>query len=425
MTLWRLILREIGHRKLSFLLGLLSVSVAVGCLVGALTLLQADQHRTELILNQKREEVVKAGADLEDAMRVITKGLGFNIIILPADQDLDEMNLEGSLSKSMPEDYVHRLANSKIVTVNHLLPTVIKKLVWPEKNLPIILYGTRGEVPILHADPKKPILDAVPPGQIVLGYQLSRKLNLSTNDSVQLLGRKFNILKSHEQRGTVDDNTVWINLSDAQELLRMQNLIHAIQALECQCAGERLAQIREEITRILPGTQVVERGPPALARAEARTKAKETAELALAQEKEGRAQLRHQREQFAGVLVPLVLVGAAVWVGFLSFGNVRQRTPEIGILRAIGFRSGQILSIFLGKSLVMGLAGSVLGYLGGALTGLALSDGLAAMSSSALVFDPGVLVLAVVVAPLLSLLASWVPALLAARKDPALVLQSE
>ena len=47
MNVWRLVLREILHRKLNFAMGLLSVAMAVGCFVGAKTLLRADEIRTE------------------------------------------------------------------------------------------------------------------------------------------------------------------------------------------------------------------------------------------------------------------------------------------------------------------------------------------------------------------------------------------
>ena len=423
MKIWGMIWREIAFRKLNFGLALFSVSAAVACLVGTLTLLQADERRTDRLLAEKEAEVAKAGAGLEDAIRRITKGLGFNVIILPEDQDLNEMHLEGSLSKQMPEEYVHRLAKSKIVTVNHLLPTVMKKLTWPETGLSVVLYGIRGEVPLQHRDLKKPLLDTVPEGTMNIGHHVSQKLGLREGDETVLLDQKFSVGKVHGERGNIDDGTVWINLAKAQELLGMQNLIHAIQALECHCAGDRISQIRAEIAGILPGTQVVERGPPALARAEARDRARQSAEDALARAVASRRELRGQREAFAAVLAPLIWVGAAVWIGFLMLGNVRERRAEIGILRAIGFRSSQILLLFLGKAVLFGIVGTVLGFVAGALAGASLGEMPAGLAS---LRDPEAPVhfgLALSLAVALSVFAGWIPALLAARQDPALVLQ--
>lgn len=427
MNIWRMILREMAHRKLNFLFSLLSVVIAVACLAGAWTLLRAEERRTAHLLTEKQREVETAGADLEEAMRKITLGLGFNVLILPQDQDLNELHLEGGLSRVMPEEYVDRLAQSKIVTVNHLLPSVVRRITWPEKDISIILQGTRGEVPILHADPKKPLLDAVPSGKIVLGYQVHQRLSLQPDDRVTLMGREFTVLKVHPERGTVDDSTVWIHLGQAQEMLGMANLIHGILALECFCSGERIAAIREEIMRILPGTQVIERGPPALARAEARAKAQESAVKALELEKAARARMRRQHEEFASVLVPVVFAGCILWIGFLAFGNVRDRRSEIGILRAIGYRSGQIMGIFLGKAAALGLAGSVPGYVIGAVAGAwwGAGDGPTGTPAGWLEFDFGLMALAAATAVLLAVFGSWIPALWASRQDPATVLQED
>ncbi|MBN2508313.1 MAG: FtsX-like permease family protein [Verrucomicrobia bacterium] len=425
MNIGLLVWREIGHRKLNFALGLASVAIAVGCLIGAITLLKADQQRTAEILAAKQADVEKAGADLEDSMRKIMLGLGFNVLILPRDQDLNELHLEGTLSRSMPERYVERLAQSEIVLVNHLLPTVVKKIAWPEHHMSVILQGTRGEVPLAHADPKKPILDAVPPGRIILGYRVQQKLQLQPGSRVTLLGRPFEVLKAYGERGTADDSTVWIHLSEAQQLLGLENLIHAILALECHCAGTRITDIRKEIETILPGTQVIERGPPALARAEARSRAKDSAEQALAMETAHRRTLRAQRERFAAVLVPVVLAGGAVWIGLLAFANVRERRVEIGLWRAMGFRSSQVLGIFLGRALAMGLAGAVAGVLAGIAFGFTFGEGAAVPGRAGAMVDLPVVTLGLGVAVALSFLGCWLPAMMAARQDPAVVLQQE
>jgi putative ABC transport system permease protein len=421
MNIWHFVLREIRHRKLSALLTAVSVGVATACLSGALVLLKADAASTEKALAAKQQAVEAAGADLEDAMRKIMKGLGFNVVILPKDQDLQEMHLTGMINKTMPEEYVDRLANSNIVTVNHLLPTVTKKLNWPEQNdLPIVLYGTRGEVPIAHRDPKKPLLDAVPRGSMIVGYQVGQKLSLTESSEVTLLGKPFKILKAHGERGSIDDSTVWINLGEAQEMLGMENLIHAIQALECHCAGDRISQIREEIISILPGTQAIERGAPALARAEARNQAKVSAQQSLDDEIESRGELRGQRERFASLLVPLATLGSALLMGLTTLANVRQRRQEIAILGALGLRSRQVLCVFLGKALLVGIVGAVVGLIAGALIGGALSGsgGGVGISGPTIAMSFG---LAIGVA----LLGSWLPALSASRQDAATVLQED
>jgi ABC-type lipoprotein release transport system permease subunit len=429
MTVWRLAAKEILQRKLNFALGLLSVVVAVGSLVGALTLLKTHDIRTRQILEKKEAETKARMAALEDEMRKAMLNLGFNIAILPKDQNLADWYAEDYAAKYMPEDYVQKLAGSNIITVQHLLPSLQQKIRWPEQKRTILLIGTRGEVPHLGANPKQPMVQPVPPGTIVLGCELHQDLGLKVGDKVSLLGKEFTVHKCHDRRGTKDDITAWIALKEAQELLDRKGLINAILALECQCAWADLPKVRAEITRILPDTQVVEKASEALTRAEARTKVAEEAAASVEQERQNRLRLRAEREQFAAILVPLVTVACALWIGFLAFGNVRERRTEIGILRALGLRSRQILMIFLSKALVMGGVGGVVGFVAGYFAGGRLGMdpeqiGADATAAPAL-FDWKVFLLALALAPLLTAIASWIPALLAAQQDPAAILREE
>lgn len=451
MNVWRLVLREMKHRKANFVLSLLSVTVAMACLVGAQTLLRSDEIQTETILSEKQTEVeaaialreaqvAAAGKALEDSVRKDMLKLGFNVLIVPENQDLSELHLNGTLTETMPESYVDKLANSKIVTINHLLPSVTKRIEWPEKEIDVIVQGTRGEVPIMHRGLKKPLLDAVPPGTMVVGYQIHSKLGLKIDDKVTLRGKEFTVKTLHPERGSTDDVTVWIDLAEAQELLGMENVINAILALECGCTGDRISQIREEIAGILPGTNVIEKHSQALTRAESRAKAKVAAESALAaqqeagqaaltREAESRAEIQNRRAGLVGILVPLVLIGCALWVGFLALSNVRQRNNEIGILRAIGLSSNQVLAIFLIKAGLIGLLGGIAGTAAGVLIGVQFGGLEPSGDTWQRIFETGAVVVTVVLVPLLapvfSAIASWLPAQLAARRDPALVLQTE
>lgn len=437
MSIWRLVSQEILHRKLNFVLGLLSVVIAVGALLWAIASLRSFDRETESILktteekNQRTVEALQKStneemAKLENEIRKITKGMGFNIYIFPKEQDLGEVYSEGYASKTMPEDYATTLANSKVITINHLLPSLTQKVKWPEQERTVLLIGIRGEVPIMHQDPKKPIIHPVPDGEMVMGYELHRSLNLKAGDTVKFLGGEYKIQKTHEERGSVDDITIWMPLKEVQSILKMENRINAILALECNCATtDRLGEVRQEIAKILPETRVIEQGSKALARAEARNLAgataakqmKETREAGHAQleaQKQQRGSLRAERESFAAVLVPLAVLVCAVWIGFLTFANAKERTSEIGILRAIGISSTNILLIFLLKAFMVGFSGALLASVLVMLAG-ATSQELRGVELGAVI----------VLAPVVSCAAAWLPALMAAQQDPALVLREE
>jgi len=428
MTIWSLLLREILHRKLNFALGVFSVMVASGSLIGAVTLLRIHDIQTGNILEAKQALVTESMAELEDETRKAMLKLGFNVVILPKDQNLSDWYAEDYASKYMPEEYVHTLADSRVVTVRHFLPSLQQKIEWPERKRKIILVGTRGEVPNLHKSPVKPLVQQVPPGTITLGYELHRSMDIKEGDNVELMGKSFEVHKCYAERGNKDDITVWIYLAEAQELLDKKGKINAILALECHCTGEALPLIREEIAGVLPNTQVIERGSRAIARAEARTKVAERAELAVEEEKAARAKLRQTRERFASILIPVVVTACAVWVGVLGFTNVRTRRDEIGILRTLGVSAKRVLIMFMSRHVLLGVVGGALGFAAGVLAGRhfsAAAEGADVQITGADFSLAGLLLVSVGGATALAVIAGWIPALMATRQDPAVVLREE
>ena len=431
VKIWHILVKEIMHRWRSFALGLFAVTVAIGSLTGALTLLKVHDFQTQKILTEKEEETEKKMAILKDEMRKATLKLSFNLLILPKQQSIRDLHIKGYPSEYMPEEYATRLADSGIITVRHFLPSLQQRIKWPEKKRTITLVGTRGEVPNLHKDPRKPLVQPVPQGTIVLGYGLHHSLGLEVGNKVKLLGKEFTVHKCYEERGSKDDFTAWIHLRQAQELLDKEGLINAILALECLCQGVEnlLGKVRKEIEQILPGTQVIEKGTKALARAESRIKVGQEAKAAVERERRHRTEMRSEREFFAAVLVPLVMVACAVWVGLLAFNNVRDRKAEIGIQRAMGFRARQIMFLFLTKFLVMGLLGGAFGIFAGLgfgkWLGLTLEEDIGGIAAAGELFNPGLFLLALIIAPVLTVISGWLPTMVAIRQDPAEALREK
>lgn len=424
MTLRKLVTRELVHRKGNFLLAVVALAAAAATFLLTGALMKSTDLETEAMVSAKVGDTEREMAHLEDEMRKSMKGLGFNIYVFPEGQDLGEVHDKGYASKTMPEEYVERLANSKVVTINHLLPALTQKLTWPEHKRTIILIGIRGEVPMAHRNPLEPLIDPVESGKIVLGSELHQSLGFKAGDKLLLMGREFTVSKCHPERGSKDDITAWINLKDAQELLGKQGLINEIQALECNCTTvDRLAEIRKDLHAILPGVEIIEVGSQAIARAEARLQAAATAEQQLASIKAHRGELRAKRESLAAVVLPLVAVMGLAAVGVLTLLNVRERLPEIGVFLAIGVRSGTLLAAFLLKAAFTGLAGGLLGVLLAAILfnlcrGVFFHD----FGLLQLVTLPQV-VTVLLLMPLFAAMAAWLPSFWASRRDPVEVLR--
>lgn len=420
MKISLLVVKEIKQRKLNFFLGLLSVVFAVTSIIGSLTMLNIHDIKTEKLIVTKEKETRERLAVLQDDYRKITKKLGFNLLILPENQNLIDLYADDFAANLMPESYVDSLANSRSVYIRHLLPSLQEKITWTEKQRTIILTGIRGEIPFLHKNPKEPMMVAVPKGTIVLGYELHKSLQIKEGDQVKLEGKNFTVGKCNEARGSKDDITAWIDLDEAQEILQKPGQINAIQALKCHCAGNNLSAVRDEVHSVLPGTQIIEKGSKVLMRAEARDRAAKEALEAIEAEKKHRIELRKEQEHFASILVPLILFASAIWIAFLFIANVRERKSEIGILRAVGVKEWKIMKLFLLKAVIIGVVGALIGYFLGFTSGSILGG-----QFSLKIFNVNLLMLVLILAPILALMAAYIPAMLAARQDPADVLREE
>lgn len=125
------------------------------------------------------------------------------------------------------------------------------------------------------------------------------------------------------------------------------------------------------------------------------------------------------------VLVVLIAVGImnSMWIG------VRERTNEIGTLRAIGMSRGRVLGMFLLEALFLGVFSTLIGGLAGGLLALGI-DALAITIPSAavqailmsdelhLVVEAAPVALAVGAFTLLSALSALPPAIAASRLQP-------
>jgi predicted lysophospholipase L1 biosynthesis ABC-type transport system permease subunit len=264
---------------------------------------------------------------------------------------------------------------------------------------------------------------------MVAGAVVAERLGLKAGDPAVLLGRTFKVAAVQPPRGNEDDVTVWIDLGEAQALLAKPGLINSILALSCFCAEATLVGITKEVGTILEHkVQVVELAPQAATRRAARARAATHGEESLAAEAAGREKLRAERHALVAWLLPLIIAGCTVWVGLLAFSNVRERRTEIGVLRAVGVRAGQVFAVFLAKALVVGLIGAVVGYAAGlaiAAVWDAYEAGAAGAVGLAALWMPGLALAVLAAAPLVSAAASLVPAMTAAGQDPALVLREE
>jgi putative ABC transport system permease protein len=230
---------------------------------------------------------------------------------------------------------------------------------------------------------------------VMLGAEAARVLNAGIGGRLHIKDRELVVTGVLEPTGSQDDQLVFARLTTAQAVLGKEGRI-SMAEVAALCKDCPINEMVRQISAVIPGAKV----------------------MAIQQVVKGRMETLAQFKKFSyGVSAVVILVGGLV-VLVTMMGSVRERTAEIGVLRAIGFRRSHVVRVvFLEAGLISGLAG-VLGYL---LGFGAVKAGLYFFAQTPGVSVPlnGELAAAAFgLALLIGLISSAYPALLAARLDP-------
>lgn len=244
----------------------------------------------------------------------------------------------------------------------------------------------------------------------VLGSRMRSELFSDGNPLGQLItiaGSRFRVIGVMESKGTVLgfdlDDTVYIPAARAMSLFNVDGLIEIDVMYE---EGFSVQQVVEGIRRVIVA-------------------------------RHGRDDVTITTQQqmldvLGGVLDVLtfavgaiggisLLVGAIGIVTIMTIA-VNERTGEIGLLRALGARQSQVLSLFLGEAIVLAAIGGAAGLVLGAGLGQLLRLAVPALPVHTSMFY---VILAESIAVSIGLLAGVLPARRAARLDPVEALRAE
>lgn len=460
MSVMRILFAEIRYRKINFALSTLAVAIAVTLFVAGPMLVegyqretQAQVARSEALVAEHRQSVVEMEKEIQrveaataaelgqlgEQTRRLMRDMGFNLMIVHRDTDMSDFWAADFAAHDMPQEYVDRLAaDSRLSLVTHLVATLQGRIEW--ENRKVLLVGYLPEATQSHMRQKSPMGYNIEPGTVLLGYELAA--NRKAGETIEVLGKPFRIARTLPEQGSKEDITIAMHLTDAQSLLEKPGRVNQIMALGCNCAESSLPNIRKQLGEVLPDTRITEFRSIALARAEQREavaakqaqivggmkanladrqKALAEQEAIMADLAASRARIQRVMETLAQVITPLVVLAAAVWVGLLTLANVRERRTEIGLLRALGKSSAAIAALFLGKAVLLGLLGAVVGA--GLGMGIGQWFGVHALEAATSDIRYDLLTAALLGAPLLAMLASYLPTLSALLQDPAVVLR--
>ncbi len=420
MSTFKLLLAEIRFRKLNFLLSVLAVVVASMLFVAGPTLIYSYSRQTDQIIAEHEKETAKKLAAMDKQVTRLMRDMGFNLMIVHKDTNMADFWASDYAAVDMPQEYVDRLAKARELTlVTHLVATLQQKIKWNDRT--VLLIGYMPEATQSHLRKKKPMGYVIAPGTVYLGHELG--VGRREGDTVEILGHEFKIAKILPEQGSKEDIAIAMSLADAQRVLNKPGKVNQIMALGCRCSGERLPQIRKQLAAALPDTKITEFRSIAVARAETRDLVAAESKRFLNDLQASRAEVQRTLESLTAVFTPVVVLACGVWVGLLALANVRQRRNEIGLLRAIGRGTLHIVSLLLGKAVLVGLVGGVVGLVCGSW--LVRTVGLSALGVAADNFQvPYELLFSTIVgAPLVSVLAAYFPTLLAVLEHPAVILR--
>jgi putative ABC transport system permease protein len=206
----------------------------------------------------------------------------------------------------------------------------------------------------------------------------------------------------------IDSSVVFVDIATAQELF---DKLGRLDRIDLIIDPARLASAAAAVRGVLP---------PGVRAIEPKVRTGEITRM-----------LRSFQLNLAALSYIALLVGMYLIYNTVAI-SVVQRRPEIGTLRALGVKRGQILLTFLAEGALFGVVGS--------LAGLAIGCGLATFSVSAVsktvntlyvashadrvIYDPGVLLQAFLIGIGAAIVAALVPALEAAATPPAIAMRA-
>jgi putative ABC transport system permease protein len=314
-------------------------------------------------------------------------------------------------TQTFPENYIEILAESKTFdAVRHL--TGILQVKYPDWKDPqgsshqILLMGYKDEA-MQRFLPKQEIMGFdVEKGTVQVGSLIARNIPedlpfiITGSD-----GRKysFTIAKRLEEGKGMIDQGVSFNLEDLQQVLGMPGQINKIEALGCVCHDGRIKNARNQVQAIFSDLEVTE-----------------ISNIADARENQ-----RLMMNKYGAFIIPFIILSCLLVTGLLFYQNVNMRNREIGLLKAMGTSNFRIIMMIMAKASILGLTGGLVGFFIGTI--VADYFGSTIFRFTAMNIKPvwGLFYVTLVIFPVLWMLASWVPSLIASRIDAARTLSQE
>ena len=332
---------------------------------------------------------------------------GANIVMVPKSENLS-LNYGGidvgGVNYQVREFDQKKLSDIKTIKNYKNLSIIAPKVLGPVKvdDKTVLLMGVLFEEELAlktwwhktgGAFPKKE-------DEVMMGSQVATLLGFSAGDTINLSGTPFKVATVLKPTGAAEDNAIISSLDTAQNLLGKQGKLSMVE-ISAFCQGCPISEMTLQIAEKFPKAKVT----------------------AMKQAVMSKMQSIDMFKSFSlGVSVIVILIGSLL-VLVTMMGSVNERTREIGIFRAIGFRRGHVMQIILLEAMLLGIIGGIMGFAIGNLIAysiipVVMKDGVFAGINTNLG------IISILMAVALSLLASLYPAFKASNMDPSEALRA-
>lgn len=231
--------------------------------------------------------------------------------------------------------------------------------------------------------------------EVVVGKIAAERLGIEEEQVIDISGEEFLVVGILHPNGGSEDNQVFMNYNPAQEILGKSGNLTIIELAVDFSQVDELVMLGQ-----------LEQGFP-----HARI-------ISVRQAVMGRNELVGTIARYGYVAALLIFFSGIFLVGLNMYSAVRERTREIGIFRAIGFRSSHIFRIICTEGVFLSAIGGLLGYHTGLLVAYRMWP-LFSGGEITLTWDPLLMAAVTAITIITGTLAAALPARYAAKIDPA------